>query len=90
MRYNVLLDQTCVKLCDKSYKSADDKIKFLKHGMMFSYEQHWIVDNMPVTWCSDTEGTGRKFKSKILTKSIFYDFIAHKNLQNKEPEKRRK
>ena len=51
-------DQTCVKLCDKNYKSADDKIKFLKHGMMFSYEQHWIVDNMPVTWCYDTEGKG--------------------------------
>ena len=42
-------DETCKKLCTKSYKAADDKIKFLKHGMMFSYEQHWIVDNMPIT-----------------------------------------
>jgi transmembrane 9 superfamily protein 2/4 len=51
----------CEKLCDKSYKAQDDKIKFLKHGMMFSYEQHWIIDNMPVTWCYDTEGENSKF-----------------------------
>ena len=44
-------DETCKKLCTKNYKAADDKIKFLKHGMMFSYEQHWIVDNMPITEC---------------------------------------
>jgi transmembrane 9 superfamily protein 2/4 len=54
-------DETCKKLCTKSYKAADDKIKFLKHGMMFSYEQHWIVDNMPITWCYDTEGENSKF-----------------------------
>ena len=26
---------------------------------MFSYEQHWIIDNMPVTWCYDTEGSNK-------------------------------
>jgi transmembrane 9 superfamily protein 2/4 len=46
-------------VCKKKYEAADDKIKFLKHGMMFSYEQHWIVDNMPVTWCYDTEGANK-------------------------------
>jgi len=49
----------CQPLCNKEYKAADDKIKFLKHGMMFSYEQHWIIDNMPVTWCYDTEGSNK-------------------------------
>ena len=32
-------------------------MKFLKHGMMFSYEHHWIVDNMPLAWCYDLTDT---------------------------------
>ena len=73
-------NKKCEKLCDKSYKSADDKIKFLKHGMMFSYEQHWIVDNMPVTWCYDTEG-------RVLRKSRIFDspnliFVSRSNFMH--------
>ena len=48
--------QECQSLCVKKYTSDDDKMKFLKHGMMFSYEHHWIIDNMPVAWCYDVEG----------------------------------
>jgi len=59
--YNIVFgeEKQCEVLCEKNYKADDDKIKFLKHGMMFSYEQHWIIDNMPVTWCYDTEGQNR-------------------------------
>lgn len=47
---------TCEKVCDtKVYKhgNKDDKIKldFLKKGIMLNYQHHWILDNMPVTWC---------------------------------------
>ncbi|XP_012696986.1 transmembrane 9 superfamily member 2 [Clupea harengus] len=52
-------DETCVKVCTKSYdvKNKDDKknLDFLKSGMQLNYQHHWIVDNMPVTWCYDVE-----------------------------------
>lgn len=53
-------DKTCEKVCEKSYSSDEDKMKFLKHGMMFSYEHHWIVDNMPVAWCYEIQN-GAKY-----------------------------
>jgi len=31
-KINFMENKKCEKLCDKTYKSADDKIKFLKHG----------------------------------------------------------
>lgn len=27
----------------------------LKKGMSLNYQHHWIVDNMPVTWCYPLE-----------------------------------
>ncbi|TKS85161.1 Transmembrane 9 superfamily member 2 [Collichthys lucidus] len=49
----------CQKVCTKTYdnKSPADKAKldFLKKGMLLNYQHHWIVDNMPVTWCYDVE-----------------------------------
>uniref|UniRef100_H3CD60 Transmembrane 9 superfamily member n=1 Tax=Tetraodon nigroviridis TaxID=99883 RepID=H3CD60_TETNG len=54
----------CKKVCTKSYNSNDPpdkaKLDFLKKGMMLNYQHHWIVDNMPVTWCYDVED-GQKF-----------------------------
>ncbi|KAI2656832.1 Transmembrane 9 superfamily member 2 [Labeo rohita] len=48
-------DKACVKVCTKTYDtgSKEDKLKldFLKKGMELNYQHHWIVDNMPVTWC---------------------------------------
>uniref|UniRef100_A0A8C1MFZ4 Transmembrane 9 superfamily member n=1 Tax=Cyprinus carpio TaxID=7962 RepID=A0A8C1MFZ4_CYPCA len=53
-------DKACVKVCTKSYDagSKEDKLKldFLKKGMELNYQHHWIVDNMPVTWCYIVEG----------------------------------
>jgi len=47
---------TCVEVCKKEYKNnAEDKkkLEFYAKGISENYEQHWIVDNMPVTWCYD-------------------------------------
>ncbi|XP_062380336.1 transmembrane 9 superfamily protein member 5 isoform X2 [Sardina pilchardus] len=52
-------DATCVKVCTKSYavdnKDAKKNLDFIKSGMQLNYQHHWIVDNMPVTWCYDVE-----------------------------------
>ncbi|GLD73092.1 transmembrane 9 superfamily member 2 isoform X1, partial [Lates japonicus] len=54
----------CQKVCTRTYdtSSPSDKAKldFLKKGMLLNYQHHWIVDNMPVTWCYDVED-GQKF-----------------------------
>lgn len=45
----------CRKLCTKTYhgnkKDDLERIERLKTGMRLNYQHHWIVDNMPVTWC---------------------------------------
>uniref|UniRef100_A0A8C8LN08 Transmembrane 9 superfamily member n=2 Tax=Oncorhynchus tshawytscha TaxID=74940 RepID=A0A8C8LN08_ONCTS len=54
----------CKPVCTKSYNTnkPEDKahLDFLKKGMLLNYQHHWIVDNMPVTWCYDVED-GQKF-----------------------------
>ncbi|OXB67448.1 hypothetical protein ASZ78_006041, partial [Callipepla squamata] len=56
--------ETCKKVCSRSYdpeNSADkSKLAFLKKGMQLNYQHHWIIDNMPVTWCYDVED-GQKY-----------------------------
>lgn len=45
----------CKKVCTKMYKGGDadseKRLSLLKKGMSLNYQHHWIVDNMPVTWC---------------------------------------
>ena len=45
----------CKTVCSRTYDASkkDDmsKLEFLKKGMGMNYQHHWIVDNMPVTWC---------------------------------------
>uniref|UniRef100_A0A8C4IH36 Transmembrane 9 superfamily member n=1 Tax=Dicentrarchus labrax TaxID=13489 RepID=A0A8C4IH36_DICLA len=50
----------CTKVYDSSKPSDKAKLDFLKKGMFLNYQHHWIVDNMPVTWCYDVED-GQKF-----------------------------
>lgn len=54
----------CHGVCTKTYKKGDkdstSKLDFLKMGMQLNYQHHWIVDNMPVTWCYDVED-GQKY-----------------------------
>ncbi|XP_078041739.1 transmembrane 9 superfamily protein member 2 [Augochlora pura] len=49
----------CGVACTKKYKGGDEeseeKLDFLKRGMALNYQHHWIVDNMPVTWCYQLE-----------------------------------
>ncbi|XP_051716457.1 transmembrane 9 superfamily member 2 isoform X1 [Ctenopharyngodon idella] len=54
-KFTFKVDKPCEKVCTMSYDkgSREDKLKldFLKRGMELNYQHHWIVDNMPVTWC---------------------------------------
>ncbi|KAG8516980.1 Transmembrane 9 superfamily member 2 [Galemys pyrenaicus] len=56
--------ETCKLVCTKTYhtEKAEDKqkLEFLKKSMLLNYQHHWIVDNMPVTWCYDVED-GQRF-----------------------------
>ncbi|XP_046577899.1 transmembrane 9 superfamily member 2-like [Haliotis rubra] len=46
---------TCQSVCSKEYKKGDQasvkKLNFLRRGIALNYMHHWIVDNMPITWC---------------------------------------
>uniref|UniRef100_A0A674NP08 Transmembrane 9 superfamily member n=1 Tax=Takifugu rubripes TaxID=31033 RepID=A0A674NP08_TAKRU len=57
-------DFKCKKVCTKTYKKGARqdmaKLDFLKMGMQLNYQHHWIIDNMPVTWCYDVED-GQKY-----------------------------
>lgn len=52
---NFMENKTCAPLCSKFYSKSQPesmaKLELLKKGMMKQYKHHWIVDNMPVTWC---------------------------------------
>ena len=50
-------------------------MKFLKHGMMFSYEHHWIVDNMPLAWCYDLTDTHKNKNGTTGHTKVQIDFI---------------
>uniref|UniRef100_A0A674CNC0 Transmembrane 9 superfamily member n=1 Tax=Salmo trutta TaxID=8032 RepID=A0A674CNC0_SALTR len=58
-KFSFKKDEKCKKLCTKTYVKGktEDKnmLDFLKRGMQLNYQHHWIVDNMPVTWCYDVE-----------------------------------
>ncbi|PAA93673.1 hypothetical protein BOX15_Mlig012902g2 [Macrostomum lignano] len=51
-------DIACKKICTKTYTKNDPEkskqFKFLKQGVKLNYQHHWIVDNLPVTWCFTT------------------------------------
>lgn len=54
-----LKDVQCEKVCTKQYTGGDPesdrRMMVLKKGMSLNYQHHWIVDNMPVTWCYPLE-----------------------------------
>nr|XP_033800371.1 transmembrane 9 superfamily member 2-like [Geotrypetes seraphini] len=51
----VVCKPTCYKSYNPAVKEDNDKLNFLKKGMQLNYQHHWIIDNMPVTWCYDME-----------------------------------
>nr|DBA33111.1 TPA: hypothetical protein GDO54_000841 [Pyxicephalus adspersus] len=51
-------NKKCEDVCVKKYTSdpeSKQKLEFLKKSMLLNYQHHWIVDNMPVTWCYEVE-----------------------------------
>lgn len=54
-----LKPEKCAVACQREYVGGDKesmkKLEFLKRGMALNYQHHWIVDNMPVTWCYQLE-----------------------------------
>ncbi|XP_014210743.1 transmembrane 9 superfamily member 2 isoform X2 [Copidosoma floridanum] len=50
-----LKEEKCAVVCQKNYtigaEESEKKLNLLKMGIKLSYQHHWIVDNMPVTWC---------------------------------------
>ncbi|XP_061690449.1 transmembrane 9 superfamily protein member 5 isoform X2 [Syngnathoides biaculeatus] len=58
-KFNFKEDVKCKAVCTKTYKkdSQEDtaRLDFIKMGMQLNYQHHWIIDNMPVTWCYDVE-----------------------------------
>uniref|UniRef100_A0A3P9HQE8 Transmembrane 9 superfamily member n=1 Tax=Oryzias latipes TaxID=8090 RepID=A0A3P9HQE8_ORYLA len=63
-KFHFKKDVKCSLVCSKTYKKdvKEDvaKLDFLKMGMQLNYQHHWIIDNMPVTWCYDVED-GQKY-----------------------------
>lgn len=61
-----LKNEVCVPLCKKTYSYGDrdveSRLALLKRGMSLNYQHHWIVDNMPVTWCYSVDD-GRQYCS---------------------------
>ncbi|KAH8249184.1 hypothetical protein KR032_007050 [Drosophila birchii] len=58
-KIHFLEDQQCALACTKDYKGGDAianrLMMVLKKGISLNYQHHWIVDNMPVTWCYPLE-----------------------------------
>ncbi|XP_046401504.1 transmembrane 9 superfamily member 2 [Ischnura elegans] len=54
-----LKEKECDYLCDRNYtggdKVSEQKLTHLKKGMSMNYQHHWIMDNMPITWCYKME-----------------------------------
>jgi len=59
--YNMSFNEPliCKTVCEKTYKNGDkdsqEKLTFLKRGISLNYQHHWILDNMPITWCYKVE-----------------------------------
>lgn len=55
---------TCEVVCTKKYSGSDPssnrRLSILRKGISLNYQHHWIVDNMPVTSCYETED-GKQF-----------------------------
>ena len=66
----------CQIACTKKYTNSntDDQKKLaqLRKGMFMNYQHHWIVDNMPVTWCYPVDN-GQHYCSTGFPMGCFVD-----------------
>uniref|UniRef100_H2ZB08 Transmembrane 9 superfamily member n=1 Tax=Ciona savignyi TaxID=51511 RepID=H2ZB08_CIOSA len=75
---NKTCEKACVRKYDTSKKEDFDKLKFLQYGMLFSYENRWIVDNMPIAWCYQTT-SNENFCSTGFPIGCYENYRDHKN-----------
>uniref|UniRef100_A0A1I8F3C5 Transmembrane 9 superfamily member n=1 Tax=Macrostomum lignano TaxID=282301 RepID=A0A1I8F3C5_9PLAT len=61
---NLGQEVNCKLVCTKEYtkesKSSLEKLQFLRNSIILNYQHHWIMDNLPVTWCY-TVDSGQQF-----------------------------
>lgn len=53
-KISFLEDESCKLLCVQKYvrnRESEAKLAFLRRGIFLNYFHHWIIDNMPVTYC---------------------------------------
>lgn len=66
-RLKFLENVECQSVCTKNYRGTDPdsikKLNLLKMGMALYYQHHWILDNMPVTWCYLVNEDGKVYCS---------------------------
>ncbi|CAB4000343.1 transmembrane 9 superfamily member 2-like isoform X2 [Paramuricea clavata] len=59
--YNITFKHDkCDTACKKKYTKetvTGEKLNFIKNGIRLNYQHHWIIDNMPVTWCYQVSTT---------------------------------
>lgn len=56
------LRQACTRTYTGGDSESERRLIILKKGMSLNYQHHWIVDNMPVTYCYPS-GDDRQFCS---------------------------
>lgn len=58
-KINFLQELNCAHLCTKSYdlsKRGDrDNLNIITNGILRNYQHHFIMDNMPLTFCYPVE-----------------------------------
>ncbi|XP_046853057.1 transmembrane 9 superfamily member 2-like [Xenia sp. Carnegie-2017] len=61
--YNITFNEKkCSVACTKEYKKEDldkEPLDFIKNAIRLNYQHHWIIDNMPVTWCYEVSTTDK-------------------------------
>ncbi|XP_052784678.1 transmembrane 9 superfamily member 2-like [Mya arenaria] len=66
----------CASICIKTYKKDDKdsskKLNFMRKSIELNYNQHWIIDNMPATWCYIVED-GSTYCSRGFPLGCFVD-----------------
>ncbi|XP_023650691.1 transmembrane 9 superfamily protein member 5 [Paramormyrops kingsleyae] len=79
-KFALYKNKECEKVCTKSYDVSKpeekSKLDFLKKGIQLNYQHHWIVDNMPVTWCYNVED-GQKYCNPGFPIGCFVDGNGH-------------
>ncbi|XP_065055621.1 transmembrane 9 superfamily member 2-like [Rhopilema esculentum] len=60
---NTACDEVCTKTYDLKKEEDVKKLQFLKQKIAENYQQHWIVDNMPITWCYEVADEDQKYCS---------------------------